>query len=234
MIIHPDGNGDGKGHISVYLAIVGTSSLLADWEVNASFSFLIFDQIHDNYTVMRGTNYSLMQEWSGVFAISRLNGVSRNVSLMQNSKLPLMVNLVNDRCVFGVDLYVVNKQGIGECTLWNDVKPFKHEWKITEFTKLKNKVYSEEFMVKGYKWKLSLHPTGDGSQNGQSISIFLESVDAKGFDCQKRVNAKFNISIKNKISGKDGKWTGYFLSFLFLNEEYDLTFLNFRQKSVNV
>ncbi|PHT53996.1 hypothetical protein CQW23_08458 [Capsicum baccatum] len=54
MIIHTDGNGDGKGHISVYLAIVGTSSSLADWEVNASFSFLIFDQIHDNYTVMRG------------------------------------------------------------------------------------------------------------------------------------------------------------------------------------
>ncbi|KAF3646498.1 putative non-functional NADPH-dependent codeinone reductase 2-like [Capsicum annuum] len=110
---HTDGNGDGKGHISVYLAIVGTSSSLADWVVNASFSFLIFDQIHDNYTVMRGANYSLMQEWSGVFTISRLNGVSRNVSLMQNSKLPLMVNLVNDRCIFGVDLYVVKKQGIG-------------------------------------------------------------------------------------------------------------------------
>ncbi|KAM3281210.1 ubiquitin C-terminal hydrolase 12 [Capsicum chacoense] len=52
MIIHPVG--DGEGHISLYLAIVGTSSLHADWEVNASFSFLIFDQIHDNYTVMKG------------------------------------------------------------------------------------------------------------------------------------------------------------------------------------
>lgn len=52
MIIHPVG--DGEGHISLYLAIVGTSSLHADWEVNASFSFLIFDQIHDNYIVMKG------------------------------------------------------------------------------------------------------------------------------------------------------------------------------------
>ncbi|KAM3339031.1 ubiquitin C-terminal hydrolase 12 [Capsicum galapagoense] len=97
MIIHPVG--DGEGHISLYLAIVGTSSLHADWEVNASFSFLILDQIHDNYIVMK-------------------------------------------------HVYVIKNQGIGECLLsLNGVKPYKHEWKINEFTKLKSYVYSEEFAV---------------------------------------------------------------------------------------
>lgn len=89
--------------------------------------------------------------------------------------------------------------------LLNNTKLYKHEWKITEFSKLKNEVYSKEFTVQGYKWKLVLYPTGDYGQNGQSISVFLESVDAKGFDRQKRVGAKFIISVKNQISDKHHK-----------------------------
>ncbi|PHT54008.1 hypothetical protein CQW23_08470 [Capsicum baccatum] len=116
--------------------------------------------------------------------------------------------LVNDKCIFGVDVYVIKNQGIGECLLsLNGVKPYKHEWKINEFTKLKSYVYSEEFIVEGYKWKLLLYPTGNSGQNGQSISVFLESVDAEGFACKKKVKAKFSISMKNQISGKDRMWT---------------------------
>uniref|UniRef100_M1DLP6 Meprin and TRAF homology domain-containing protein / MATH domain-containing protein n=1 Tax=Solanum tuberosum TaxID=4113 RepID=M1DLP6_SOLTU len=207
MIIHPDGYGDGARHISEYLAIIGTSSLHAAWEVNASFSFLIFDQIHDNYNVIKDsrTKFVLMQEWRCVFAISRLNGVPQNVSLIKHSKIPLMVNyLVNDKCIFGVDVYVIKNQGIGECmSLLNGTPNLsKHEWKITEFSKLKNEVYYfEEFTVDGYKWKRSLYPTGDSKLNGQNISVFLESVDAKRFDRQKCVRAKFSISVKNRNSG---------------------------------
>ncbi|XP_016580602.1 ubiquitin C-terminal hydrolase 12 isoform X1 [Capsicum annuum] len=56
MIIYHDGNTreNGSGHISVYLAISGTSSLLVGWEVNAIFTFFLFDQIHDNYLSVRG------------------------------------------------------------------------------------------------------------------------------------------------------------------------------------
>ncbi|KAG5568585.1 hypothetical protein H5410_064402 [Solanum commersonii] len=97
--------------------------------------------------------------------------------------------LVDDKCVFGVDVYIIKNQGIGECmSLLNGTNLYKHEWKITEFTKLKNEVYSEEFTV-------------EGGQNGQSISVFLMSVDAKGVDRPKSVGAKFSISIKNQISG---------------------------------
>ncbi|KAG5608562.1 hypothetical protein H5410_019843 [Solanum commersonii] len=52
MIIHPNGDGDGTGHISIYLAHYGASLLDSVCEVNASFS-LIFDQTHDNFTVMK-------------------------------------------------------------------------------------------------------------------------------------------------------------------------------------
>lgn len=198
MIIHPDGNGDGQDHISIYLANIGTSSLHADWEVNASFSFLIFDQIHDNFTVMRGMERrfrNIKTEW----------GFSKCIS-HATFEDPSNGYLVNDKCVFGVDVYVIKNQGIGEClSSLDDNEPYKHEWKITEFTKLKDQVYSEEFTVEGYKWKLSLYPTGNIGQNGQSISVFLESVDAEGFDRQKRVRAKFSISVLNQIGGKHHK-----------------------------
>ncbi|PHT53997.1 hypothetical protein CQW23_08459 [Capsicum baccatum] len=142
MIIHPVG--DGEGHISLYLAIVGTSSLHADWEVKASFSFLIFDQIHDNYIVMKGMERrfrNIKTEWAYLKCISH-----------ETFKDPSKGYLVNDKCIFGVDVYVIKNQGIGECLLsLNGVKPYKHEWKINEFTKLKSYVYSEEFTVEGYK-----------------------------------------------------------------------------------
>lgn len=55
MIIYPNGDGsvEEHDHISVYLAIAETSSLQS-WEVNATFSFFIFDQIHGRYLLMKG------------------------------------------------------------------------------------------------------------------------------------------------------------------------------------
>ncbi|KAH0756966.1 hypothetical protein KY290_020459 [Solanum tuberosum] len=196
MTIHPDGDGDGAGHIAVYLAIIGTSSLHAAWEVDASFSFLIFDQIHDNYNVMKGMERrfrNIKTEWG-----------SSKCIFHKTFKDPSNGYLVNGKCIFGVDVYVIKNQGIGECmSLLNGTPNLsKHEWKITEFSKLKNEVYySEEFTVEGDKWKRSLYPTGDSKQNGQNISVFLESVDAKRFDRQKSVRAKFSISVKNRNSG---------------------------------
>ncbi|KAK6118631.1 hypothetical protein DH2020_047623 [Rehmannia glutinosa] len=41
-------------HVSVYLAMAGTSSLPVDWEVNAVFSIFLYNQILDNYLCFRG------------------------------------------------------------------------------------------------------------------------------------------------------------------------------------
>nr|XP_016465619.1 PREDICTED: ubiquitin carboxyl-terminal hydrolase 12-like [Nicotiana tabacum] len=202
MIIYPDGDGseDGCDHIFVYLAIAETSSLQAGWEVNATFSFLIFDQIHDKYLVMRGMEqrfHNIKSEWGFPNYISH-----------ETFRKPSKGYLVNDKCVFGVDIYVIKNRGVGECvSLLDESESYKHEWKISEFTKLKSVLCSEEFTVGAYKWKLKLYPTGDSSQNGRSISIFLESVDAKGFDFRKRVQAKYSISVNNQITGAHHKIT---------------------------
>ncbi|XP_025886234.2 uncharacterized protein [Solanum lycopersicum] len=199
MMIYPDGDGDGAGHISVYLGIIEKSAV---WEVNVSFSFVIFDQIHDNYNVMKGMErrfHNIKTVW----------GFSKCIS-HETLKDPTNGYVVDDKCVVGVDIYVVKKQGIGECmSLLNGTEPYKHEWKITEFSKLKRKVYySEQFIRDGYKWKLLLYPTGDNRENGKNISVYLESVDAKGFNRQKRVKAKFSISLKNQNGGEHHKRSG--------------------------
>lgn len=56
--------------------------------------------------------------------------------------------------------------------------------------------------------KILLYPTGCSGQNGESISIYLELVGAKGFDCRKRVHGKYSISVKDQISGAHRKMTG--------------------------
>uniref|UniRef100_A0A3Q7GPC9 MATH domain-containing protein n=1 Tax=Solanum lycopersicum TaxID=4081 RepID=A0A3Q7GPC9_SOLLC len=136
-------------------------------------------------------------------------GFSKCIS-HETLKDPTNGYVVDDKCVVGVDIYVVKKQGIGECmSLLNGTEPYKHEWKITEFSKLKRKVYySEQFIRDGYKWKLLLYPTGDNRENGKNISVYLESVDAKGFNRQKRVKAKFSISLKNQNGGEHHKRSG--------------------------
>ncbi|OIT04295.1 ubiquitin carboxyl-terminal hydrolase 12, partial [Nicotiana attenuata] len=226
LIIYPDGDvEDGHDHISVYLAIAETSSLQAGWEVNATFSFLIFDQIHDNYLIMRGMAqrfHNIKTDW----------GFSKCIS-HETYRDPSNSYLVNDKCVFGVDVSVIKNQGLGECvSLLNETKSNQHKWRISEFSKLKDKLYSEEFLVGACRciWpifshfhflfffvmqikflnyvgcrKLLLYPTGNADQRNNSISIYLVSVDAGSFDRQKRMKAKFSISVKDQISGEHNK-----------------------------
>ncbi|XP_075107178.1 uncharacterized protein LOC107766926 [Nicotiana tabacum] len=196
LIIYPDGDGseDGRDHISVYLAIAETNSLQAGWEVNATFSFLIFDQIHDKYLVMRGMEqrfHTIKTEWCFPNCISH-----------ETFREPSKGYLVNGKCVFGVDVYVIKNHGVGKCvSLLDQSKSRKHKWKISEFTKVTNTVR-----------KLCLYPTG-GDKKGENISIYLESVDAKGFDFRKRIQAKCSISVKDQITGAHHKMTCTFYWF---------------------
>lgn len=62
--------------------------------------------------------------------------------------------------------------------------------------------------------KLLFYTTGNADQRNNSISIYLVSVDAGSFDRQKRVKAKFSISVKDQISGARNKRGGTFFCSL--------------------
>ncbi|XP_059283995.1 MATH domain and coiled-coil domain-containing protein At3g58200-like isoform X2 [Lycium ferocissimum] len=196
MIIYPDGMGSNKGseHISVYLAISRTSFLPAGWEVNAIFTFFVFNQLCDNYLSVRGK----MRRFQ---PIKSLWGLPKFLS-HRTFKEASNGYLADDKCVFGAEVFVVQRQAISEClSMVKSNDSFKREWRICNFSNLGEDWFSEEFTVGDYKWKLWLYPKGDVKNKGRNISIFLCSVDAKDFDRHQKVKANCNICLKDQING---------------------------------
>jgi len=61
--------------------------------------------------------------------------------------------LVDDNCVFGVEVFVEKSLGLGEClTLKASPKSVSHEWKISKFSNLVNDCYSEVFTAGSHEW----------------------------------------------------------------------------------
>ncbi|KAG8366332.1 hypothetical protein BUALT_Bualt17G0068800 [Buddleja alternifolia] len=109
LILYPNGRDDGNkdDHISVYLAIVDTSSLPARWEVNAIFSIFLLNQKLDNFLSLRGRIrrfHAVNPEW----------GFSKFISKKSFTD-PCNGYLVDDNCVFGAEVFVIKSQGAVEC-----------------------------------------------------------------------------------------------------------------------
>ncbi|KAH0654509.1 hypothetical protein KY289_032187 [Solanum tuberosum] len=196
MIIYPDGNTheNGSGHISVYLAISGTTSLPANWEVNAICTFFLFNQLRDNYLSVRG-KMRHFQPIKSIWGLAKF--ISHNTFKEASNGY-----LVDDKCVLGAEIFIVQRQAIGEClSMVKSTDSFNREWKICNFSKLGENWVSEEFTVGGYKWKLLVYPQGSVTSNGCNISIYLNCVDAKDFNQHKKVHVKCSLNLKDQING---------------------------------
>ncbi|KAK9147119.1 hypothetical protein Sjap_007022 [Stephania japonica] len=60
LALYPDGNNDenGSGHLSLYLVIRDTDSLLPGWEVRALFRLFLYNHIHGKYLMIGGRSSS--------------------------------------------------------------------------------------------------------------------------------------------------------------------------------
>ncbi|KAI3459816.1 hypothetical protein Pfo_016479 [Paulownia fortunei] len=199
LIIYPDeheNENDGK-HISVYLAMAGTSSLPVDWEVNAIFSFFLLNQISDKYLCFRGKMrrfHAMKSKWGFSKLISK-----KSLTDQSNGYL------VDDNCVFGAEVFVNKSQRVIECVSLLKVSvPYKRDWKISKFSKL-NVWTSEKFSAGDHHWKIVLYPNGNGRGKGRSVSIYLGCVDSERFDAHEKVKADFSMRIKNKFH-KASNW----------------------------
>lgn len=65
--------------------------------------------------------------------------------------------LINDTCVFGVDIFVLKQTSKGEClSLLDEPATGNHTWKIKSFSNLTLDRYeSEAFTVGDHKWYIS-------------------------------------------------------------------------------
>ncbi|XP_012833022.1 PREDICTED: ubiquitin carboxyl-terminal hydrolase 12-like [Erythranthe guttata] len=193
LIIYPNGDDDKakdcNDYISVHVAVANTSSLPANWEVNAVFSIFLFNQISANYLSSLGRTrrfLGMKSEWG----ISKF--ISKKIMLDPSNGY-----LVNDTCVFGAEVFVINSETITECLHLKNVDiPYKRDWKIPNFSQLGDVWESEEFSTEDHKWKMCLYAKGNGEATRRGVSVYLEHVGTKS------VKACFTIRIENQISDK--------------------------------
>ncbi|KAH0656092.1 hypothetical protein KY285_030974 [Solanum tuberosum] len=158
--------------------------LLVGRAVNAIFTFFVFNQLRDNYLSARG-KMRRFQSIKSFWGLAKF--ISHNTFKEASNGY-----LVDDKCVLGAEIFVVQRQTIGEClSMVKSTDSFKCEWKICNFSNLGEEWFIEEFNVDDYKWKLWLFPKGNGNSKGCDISIFLKSVDAKDFDHHQKVKANY-------------------------------------------
>ncbi|GMN71933.1 hypothetical protein TIFTF001_055982 [Ficus carica] len=149
LSIYPSGdkNKDGQDHISIYLELVETSSHPAGWEVNAIFSFFVFDQVRDKYVGPQDARvrrfHCVKTQW----------GIEKFIDLKAFNN-PSNGYLVNDTCSFGVEVFVVKNTSKAErlSMIKNPVK-FKYAWMFDSFSTKTLEHYESDFFVGGdYIW----------------------------------------------------------------------------------
>ncbi|XP_019152446.1 PREDICTED: uncharacterized protein LOC109149240 [Ipomoea nil] len=199
FLVYPNGDekSNSTGHISVSVCIEDTAALPKSWAKYADLKFFIHDQVRQKYSVFQvgGASslhdfHSLKTEWGITKLVSRYvfddaaNGY-----------------LVNDKCVFGVEVFLLDSNFAEEClSLCVEVdKTFT--WIVTDYNNLGSEVhYSYEFPVASFKWQLLLYPLGNGEFSGTHLSLFLGLVDEK-IACSKLL-VHCMLCVRNQKSGK--------------------------------
>ncbi|KAK3404291.1 hypothetical protein EUGRSUZ_K00593 [Eucalyptus grandis] len=191
LILYPNGDKsrNGEDHISIYLAISGMNPLQLGGPIHVAIRFSSYDQICDRYLTQQGRVtrfHALKAEW----------GVPRYMPLKTFAN-PSNGYLVDDTCIFGVEVFVIKSSGVGECLTLKASASYTHQWKISWLPSLgEGYLYSDAFTVGDHKWKVLLWPRGDYSNRGQSLSIYLCLVEVDKLASDQKVYARYVIRLK--------------------------------------
>ncbi|KAJ0105627.1 hypothetical protein Patl1_19260 [Pistacia atlantica] len=95
----------------------------------------------------------------------------------------------------------------GNILTGRDAPPSHYLFKIESFSLLSKaplpKYTSNQFDAGGYKWKLSLYPSGDKQKDGEGfISIYLALTETSSFSSGWDVNVVFNFFILDQLQNK--------------------------------
>lgn len=232
--LYPNGNTEenGANHISLYLKMCDTQSLTKGWKVHVDVKFLAYDHIANNYVIFQDVdgNRTCFHENQMKWGFDKLISLEH---FKDNSK----GYLLNDSCVFGVEVFVVPEYTLKDRCL-SMIKPLRvntYSWTVDKFSAVTEKfLTSEPFKVGKLKWALKLYPKGD-SAAGQNLSCYLKVHDARMFPGDWRVYAKYELRLKNqsgytdRIKESSGVWfskvddTWGFRYFIPLGEFHDKT-----------
>ncbi|KAK1577035.1 hypothetical protein Q3G72_018572 [Acer saccharum] len=194
--IYPTGNKsrNGKDHISIYLEPLETSSLPAGWEVNVISNFFIFNHLHNKY-------FSKKDGWETRYhAMNTIAGIAKFIDLKTFSD-PVNGYLLDDICVFGVEVFVVENTFKEGClSMIHKPATCYHTWKVTNFSTLVNEKYvSESFGC--YKWNILFCPNGNLEGKGNSFSLYI-GLSLSSIAPGTKLLAKVIMRVKNQMNGK--------------------------------
>ncbi|KAG2720064.1 hypothetical protein I3760_02G018500 [Carya illinoinensis] len=191
-------------HISLYLAIANENNLLPGWEVNVNFKFFVFDQIRNNYLCVQDgivrRFHNLKTEWGFAQLLS--------LDLLDD---PSNGYIVDDMCVFGVEVFVLKLTGMGECLSMVKEYPTSHHfnWKIDKFDPVKDYSYhSHVFLVEGRKWRLKLNLRGIKSVEDAFLSLYLQFDASETLTLGRRLYANYRLQLRDEVKGNHLEETG--------------------------
>ncbi|XP_039160451.1 MATH domain and coiled-coil domain-containing protein At3g58200 isoform X2 [Eucalyptus grandis] len=116
--------------------------------------------------------------------------------------------LVDDTCVFGVEVFVIKSSGVGECLMLKESASYTHEWRISRLSSLGDESFSDVFAAGDHKWKVTLFPRGDLANRGQCLSMYLVLVDANNLASGQKMNVKFILRLKDQNNILRGQQAG--------------------------
>ncbi|KAK3207057.1 hypothetical protein Dsin_021103 [Dipteronia sinensis] len=122
--------------------------------------------------------------------------------------------LVNDCCVFGAEVFVIQPSTGSEETLTmvKDLDDSTYTWSIKDFSNLnEDDQYSDAFTVGGREWKLNLCLKGYKSGKDKYLSLFIWLQDCEKLVPKEKVYAKYKLRILDHsqvktIEKTDSKW----------------------------
>nr|GLL24281.1 uncharacterized protein LOC109159016 isoform X2 [Ipomoea trifida] len=209
LCVYPKGkkkqaDGDGDGHISLYLEIVDTNNYPRGWDVHVKFSLFVYDYVQDKYLTVQDAGgkvrrfHYMKTQW----------GFDQLLSL-STFKDPSNGYLVDDTCAFGAEILVVSDAATKrrEClSMVKDPTSKTYTWRINDFTSKRNQnlIYSDEFTIEGSKWKLRLYPSGNIIAKGKHLSLFLVLADSSNLkDHGRELYAKYRLRICNQLKSNE-------------------------------
>nr|XP_043630124.1 MATH domain and coiled-coil domain-containing protein At3g58200-like [Erigeron canadensis] len=201
--LYPNGYGieekSGGKNISLYLVICGTESLSKGWELFVDVSFFVYSHKGHNYVTFQATdaygNRIRFNESKKIWGFDKL------ISL-ESFKESTNGYLLNDACVFGVEVFAVPGFAQKDRCL-SFIKPptsmNTYTWRIDNFSDVKEvTIDSDVFKLGNVKWKLWLSPKGNGEGKDTHLSLYLEVFDHALFPDDWRVYANFKIRVMNQ------------------------------------
>ncbi|XP_037493686.1 uncharacterized protein LOC119370159 [Jatropha curcas] len=104
--------------------------------------------------------------------------------------------LIDDRCVFGAEVFVVECTGKGErMSIVKELSNNAFTWKVQSWQSKEN-LKSQVLDISGLKC-LSLYPNGNATEKGKSFSMYLVLEDS-----ETKLNAEYILRVRDQLSEK--------------------------------